>query len=71
MKRAASLLAIISGKGKPKGKSEDEEMDDDMEDDGDGEDYSTAQDVLDAIKDGDAESLHLALKKHYEECMEG
>ncbi len=69
MKRAASLLAIIAGKDKPKGKPDpDEEMEDKEGDEE--EDFSSAQDILDAIKDGDAEGLHLALKKHYAECSE-
>jgi len=39
------------------------------EDMNEGED--AAQDVLDAITDGDAKALNMALKRHYEICEAG
>jgi len=66
-------LKIIIGM-KPKSKPIE---DDSMEDNGDSEDssesesderVSAAQDIIDAIKSGDAEALDYALEEHYKYC---
>lgn len=56
--------------GKGKGLSSKEAPSSDLGDDEaeESEETSAAQDVLDAIKAGDAEMLSMALERHYEAC---